>query len=279
MPQVLNPGPIKWPEAFGTNPGMQRASMVDWMTHAANERGLSAPVLFAGISLMDRYVIVRGRAGLMDPLAKDGPSNGSSGSGSSSGSRGSTISDIAPMLLAFLTLAAKSVSPRSLPPLVRFVQGTSATAQQVADAELAVLHALDFRVCGIVTTRDVLDVFLARERDAVDADTAALARYLAQLTLLEHALLPFKPSQLAAACLMQAELLMASRVADERSNNSAGADDTMLKRADPRRALLGSDPAVQKAMAHLLSVQQVVAAALFNGRPYAATVRHLSRLV
>lgn len=265
--QVSNAGPSKYAEACGVS-NRERAAMVDWISHAAHVRRLPAPVLFTAIALLDRYVSARGRAGLLEAVeVVDG-----------SGGAEKRTPDIAPLLLAFLTVAAKVLDTGSVLPMSLFVLQTTATPRQVVDAEIAVLSALDYRVSGIVTTCDVLDVFVEWAPGVVDADVAVMAWYLAELTLLEHALLQYRPSELAAACVMLAELLMdRSKTADQRcdrANNSAvcGECEGLLN------AMKAPDATVQRAMGLLLAVHQTVTAAHLAGKPYAATAAHVGRL-
>jgi hypothetical protein len=164
---------------------------------------------------------------------------------------------------ACLALGAKVDDGRS-PPLSAYLQHLSAdvTLQQLQDAELAVLQALDYRVTSIATTHAFLDTLLLQlgQRSSM---VAHLASYLAELTLLEYSLLPLPPSCLAAACYTYAATLLQQH-----------------KQAHALLALGGSDVCgytpVQLApvVARLSAVHHTVAAAAANGAPYAASLQY-----
>jgi G2/mitotic-specific cyclin 1/2 len=163
---------------------------------------------------------------------------------------------------ACLAVAAK-MEAAAAPPLAAYLPYLTPghTLAQLQQAEVEVLCALDHKLSNIATTRSFMTSALLRlaQAGAAPAALCSLCAYLAELTLLEYHLLQAPPSQLAAACLAYAALLLCGGLRDE-----------------VLRALTGYDLSkLQNTMGWVSAVHATVQAAAANSHPYAATIKYL----
>jgi hypothetical protein len=173
---------------------------------------------------------------------------------------------------ACLVIAAKveAAAPPPLRAFLRYLSG-SYTPAQLQAAELEVLQVLDYRVAHIATTRAFVTTSIAELAPASPL-LKHLAAYLAELTLLEFTLLSTRASELAAACITYASILL------QRPAGSLQAAGLPQLRDHKALAQVTGYSTAQLAptIIRLSAVHYTVTAAAANGRPYASTSKYLT---
>lgn len=170
-------------------------------------------------------------------------------------------------------IAAKveAAAPPPLRAFLRYLSG-SYTPAQLQAAELEVLQVLDYRVAHIATTRAFVVSSIAELAPASPL-LRHLASYLAELTLLEFALLSTRTSELAAACITYASILL-QRPA---GGLQQAAGMAQLRDHKVLAQVTGYSTAqLAPTITRLSAVHYTVTAAAANGRPYASTSKYLS---
>jgi hypothetical protein len=214
------------------------------MTSAAYKLNLGSDALFMGVALLDRFLEQQQeqprRAGVARPLSL--------------------------ITAACLSLAVK-FHTTAFTRLSAYLALMSCpfTTQHLAAAEVEVLTALDHKLWHVPTTYAQLEGLyeqLQAQGCLVDAPLRNMVSYLSELTLLEVQLLRVPHSHVAAACVVQALLLL-------RRTASSGVLDALLEAAGCEASKL-SWP-----LSCLAAVHATVTAAAGNGCPYFTTRKHL----
>jgi hypothetical protein len=234
--------------------GAERANLVNWMAASATRLGLGDDVLFSAVACVDEL-----------RLPPDAPA---------------ALTAAA----ACLWLAAKWALGGRAPPASALaatlpacgcgrcagcggsVTAAAAARRRLLRAEAEVLSALDYgsRVLRRPTAETFLRAALPQLAPAGARPLLApLAALLAEQALLESALLSFRPSAVAGACLAYAAALTGTPLAEEELAAAVGAP--------------AAGPALDKAVGVLRAVHSAVGAAAAAGNPYAATLRWLGR--
>jgi cyclin A len=156
-----------------------RAILVDWLVEVAQEYRLCSDTLFLAVSALDRFL---SRSG---PVARERLQ----------------LAGVACMWLASKYEEIYAPGSRDF---VYITDGTY-TRQELVDAEAAVLATLSFRL-----TQPTAKTFLRRHLQAAAADERLhyLSSYLCELSLLSERALALLPSQMAAASVYVASLLL-----------------------------------------------------------------------
>lgn len=181
-----------------------RATVVDNMIAAAARLGLNNDSLFTAVGCFDRYLAVK-------PVP---------------------LPLLQPTAIACLWVASK-YEQLVVPPVAHFatlVQGSEhgmqgncvhLSKQLLVELEAEILAALEFRLAAIVTVKHFKGCLmqqLHRSKAAAVMSRCQLDQlycmtsYLSEVSLLEYRLLPYKPSQVAAAAFVYAHVLLGLQV-------------------------------------------------------------------
>lgn len=227
---------------------VHRATVVDNMIAAAARLGLNNDSLFTAVACLDRYLAVKP---VLLPLLQ-------------------------PTAIACLWVASK-YEQLVVPPVMHFamlVQGNEhslnsssvhLSKQLLVELEAEILTALDYRLAAIVTVKAFKGCLMQQLHSSKAA--AAMSRrqldqlycmtsYLTEVSLLEYRLLPFKPSQVAAAAFVYAHVLLGLQVGSALQ-------------------LTGCTlPELTQLLEIFCALHSTLSAALHLGRPYNVTAKY-----
>lgn len=249
--QEARPCPSSYLPISQCNTGItpvHRATVVDNMIAAAARLGLNNDSLFTAVAVLDRFLAVKP---VLLPLLQ-------------------------PTAIACLWVASK-YEQLVVPPVLHFamlVQGSESalhsnsvhlSKQMLVELEADILAALDFRLAAIVTVKSFKawlmqqlhcsKVAAAMSRRQLD-QLYCMTSYLTEVSLLEYRLLPYKPSQVAAAAFVYAHVLLGLQVS------------TALQ-------LTGATlPELTGLLEVFCALHSTLSAALHLGRPYNVTAKY-----
>jgi hypothetical protein len=226
-----------------------RASTVDNMIAAAFQLGLSNESLFMAVACLDRYLAL-----------KPTPANLLQPAGIACLWIGAKYEQLTPPSAAMFAQLAKG--PNGIP-----LGCTAAAKQLLVMLEESILRTLDYRLAAIVTAiafkhrimQQLASSSMYRQLSKQQGDLLySLTSYIVEVCLLEYKLLPWLPSQLAAASFAYAHIVLGLDI-----------DPDQLQQVTQH-----SLEELQRPMEYCCALHTILCKALQQNTPYAVTVKY-----
>eukprot|EP00775_Hariotina_reticulata_P013597 gene13597-13722_t len=227
----------------------QRASIVDNMIAAAFQIGLSNDSLFMAVACLDRYLAL-----------KPTPLNLLQPAGIACLWIGAKYEQLTPPSAAVFAQLAKG--PNGIP-----LGCTTSAKQLLVMLEESILKTLDYRLAAVVTAiafkhrimQQLADSSAYKQLSQQQVDVLySLTSYLTEVCLLEYKLLPWLPSQLAAASFAYAHTLLGLTI-----------DPDQLQQLTQHSLV-----ELQRPMEYCCALHTILCKALQQHTPYAVTVKY-----